>query len=113
MYFDVTKIMINIKHPLFSSISTTDPPVEESFKILTEIDKKRRFKWDQASGQFSFSQEEEAHLHRAVKEMEEMCGQSPDTVAVLLRQYSGQTCSEVWFSQSQPNTNISEFVTLS
>ena len=79
------------KYSIFSSISKTEAP----FEILTEINKNRRFKWDQASGQFSFSQEEEAHLQRAVEEMEEMCGKSPDTVAVLLRQYSGETCSEV------------------
>lgn len=77
-----------------SSISTTEPPLDENFQTLTEKNKNRSFKWDQASGQFSFSQEEEAHLQRAVEEMEEMCRKSPDTVAVLLRQYSGETCSE-------------------
>ena len=69
--------------------------MDENFQTLTEITKNRSFKWDEASGQFSFSQEEEAHLQRAVEEMEEICRKSPDTVAVLLRQYSGETCSEV------------------
>ena len=57
---------------IFSSIATTDPPSEESYKILTKMNKNRRFKWDQTSGQFSFSQEEEAQLQRAVEEMEEI-----------------------------------------
>ena len=90
-----TGIVKILKYYIFSSIARTDPPSEESSKIFTEVNKNRSFKWDQTSGQFSFSQEDEAHLQRAVEEMEEMCGKCPDTVAVLLRQYSGETCSEV------------------
>ena len=73
--------------------------------LAEEPNKNRSFKWDQASGQFSFSQEEEAHLQRAVEEMEEMCGKCPDTLAVLVRQYSGETCSEVLTVTEDLDTN--------
>ena len=56
---------------------------------------RRRFQWDQNSGQFSFSQEEGAHLEAGVEKLKEMEGSSPGSLAILLRQYSGVECYQV------------------
>ena len=64
------------------------PPSKENYKQVTETGRNRSFRWDQASGQFSFSQEDEAHLEAALGQLEDMAVTRPDTVAVLIRQYT-------------------------
>ena len=66
----------------------------EKFELVGQHGKNRSFKWDQTSGQFSFSQEDKEHLETAVERLEEM-SRRPDEVAILLRRYTGEKCSEV------------------
>ena len=78
----------------FSSMSVSDGQ-KEQFKMVRQDRERRRFQWDQNSGQFSFSQEEGAHLEAGVEKLKEMEGSSPGSLAILLRQYSGVECYQV------------------
>ena len=85
--------MLNVELDHFSSISVSGPQSENS-ELMGHDTKTRSFKWDQVSGQFSFSQEEKEHLTTAVERLQEM-SHRPEDIAILLRRYTGQTCSEV------------------
>ena len=86
-----------------SSVSSTSQDPHASAVVG---DESKFFKWDPATGQFSYGQGQESLLSRALDIVDSQSLSSPDSISVIQRQYSENSCREVGVTYKYLNRRV-------